>query len=129
MYTRNILFSELELGTIKDGPIAGKHDAAAAMVAVEALSLSAASECVSPLDMFDKEWLKFFLLPIEQLMASPELLPGSQLARKPDATYALGLRFYKGEGVDKSAENARIWWERAAACGSIKAKCMLPLVL
>jgi TPR repeat protein len=45
------------------------------------------------------------------------------------ALYSLGVRFYAGEGVQQSRENAAVLWRKAAAAGSVGAKNNLGFLL
>lgn len=46
----------------------------------------------------------------------------------PDATFLLGLLYFKGEGVEKDQSKAYALYEQAAAEGSAKAKHLLSLI-
>lgn len=45
------------------------------------------------------------------------------------ALYSLGVRFYAGEGVQQSRENAAVLWRKAAAAGSVGAMNNLGFLL
>lgn len=47
----------------------------------------------------------------------------------PDAQFDIAERYYKGRGVEKSLDDAVVWYQRAANAGHDRAQCTLAMLV